>query len=234
MSSMRRPRAITIFAGCVVAAAALTGCGSSHNEAAQTPGAASTVASAGPSKPGGAAADAIPAKSKLPKQPKGVSTVRAKDPLAPKVAKQVMRDGKTVHPTVKVKGRAKAFTQSVKYTDGVTVKITKMTQGKITGRGPGVFPGRAVTHFYVTVTNGTRKPLSLSAVVVTVTYGSPARLAPTVYDKASIDFSGAIKPGKSGHAVYGYSVPAANLGHVTMTVDLDGVHQLAVFSGKVK
>jgi len=228
--------AIAMTAVAMAAAIGLGGCSNAQNEAARTPGAtAAASAAANPVASGSprAGEDKTPT-SRKSKLPKGATTKNAKPPLAPKVVKQVMRNGKKPHPTVKVKGGAKAFTKPIVYTDGLTLHITKMTQGKMTGHGPGVYPGRPVTNFYVTLTNGTKKKLTLGVVVMTVTYGTPARLAHAVYGPKSKDFAGVIKPGKSAKAVYGFSVPAADRNDVTMVVDLDGSHQLATFTGKVK
>jgi hypothetical protein len=181
---------------------------------------------------GGSTASGKSASSSKSPLPKGVSTAIPKDPLAPASVKPVIRGSKTPRLSVRVKGGAEPFNRPITYTDGLNLRITKMTQGKVTGQGPGVFPGRAVTDFYVTLTNHTQRTLDLGVVVLTVTYGSPARLAHLVYNQNSIDFAGPVKPGKSGRAVYGFSIPAKDLGHVTMTVDLDGIHQLAVFTGR--
>lgn len=225
-------RGLTIAALCLAMGTGVTGCAnSSHDVAARAPG-ATAAARGGPS--GGPTGQAIPPASKLPKLPQGVSTARPKDPLAPATIDQVMRNGKKVHPSVRVKGGVQPFTNPIIYTDGLRLTITKMTRGTVTGAGPGVFPGRPVTDFHVTLANDTQKALPLGVVVVTVTYGSPARFAHLVYDKNSADFTGPIPAGQSGKAVYGFSIPSADLDNVRMTVDLDGVHQFAVFKGKVK
>lgn len=228
-------RGLLVAAACMALGAGATGCGNSPNGvAARTPGSVASAVTKGATStltPG--PNDGTPSASEHQKLPKGASTAIPMDPLASKSLAPVERSGKAAHPSVRTVGGVKPFTQSVKYADGLQLTITKMTQGKVTGQGPGVFPGRAVTDFYVTLTNGTKKTLSLDVVVVTVTYGTPARLAHFVYDGNSVDFAGTIKPGKSGKAVYGFSVPAADLSNVTMTADLDGIHQLAVFKGKV-
>lgn len=222
-------------------AVGIAGCGSAGTDAALAPGQRQTMAAtsapsqAGASKtsrPGGPADAGIP--SHLPKLPKGVSTARAKDPLAPKTIKQVIRNGHKPHPTIKVKGGAKAFDKPVAYTDGLVLKVTRITQGKITGHGPGVFPGKPVTDFYVTLTNGTTKQMKLGVVVVTVVYGNPGRLARAVYGPSSRDFAGTVKVGDSANAVYGFSIPTGALSDVAMTVDIDGTHQMATFVGGVK
>lgn len=213
---------------------ALAGCGSSQSEAASTPGGKVAPAAATKAATGSTMAPQATTKPSKQKLPKGAATVNAKAPLAPKKITQIKRNGKAPRPTAKVEGGAKKFSQAAVYTDGLKVTITKMTQGKMTGQGPGVYPGRPVTDFYITLTNGTKKPLQLGVVVLTVTYGSPARLAHAVYTPKAKDFAGVVKPGKSIKAIYGFSVPKADRDDVTLTVDLDGQHHLATFAGKVK
>lgn len=166
--------------------------------------------------------------------PSGVSTAKPKDPLATGAVQQVSRHGKTPHPTIDTTTSEQTFTKPVTYTDGLRIKVTKVTQGVMTGHGPGVYPGRPTTTFTLALTNGTSAPLTIGVVVVTVTYGSPARVAHHVYDDRSVDFGGVVKPGASTEGVYGFSIPAAGRGDVTMTVDIDGRHHLAIFHGSVK
>lgn len=170
----------------------------------------------------------------LPKQPAWVNTTKPKDPLAPKAYKAVIRPPKHKKPTASLNAAPKTFAEPVAYSDGITLAVTKVKQGKMTGQGPGVFPGRPTSTFFVTLTNGTRKSMTLSVVVATVTYGRPARLAHAIYDSSSRDFSGTIKPGKTATAVYGFSVPPTDLSNVTLTLDFDGTHEAAVFIGPVK
>ncbi|MBO1767965.1 hypothetical protein [Allobranchiibius sp. GilTou38] len=236
--SGRGRRGSLIAVACVALGVAVTGCASSaHDGAADRPGStASGVPNAVAgltSTPTAGPQDDTSQVSTQQKLPKGASTAIPSDPLASSAVVPVERGGRKVRPSISAIGGARPFTQPVEYADGLRLRITRMTQSKVTGQGPGVFPGRPVTDFYVTLTNGTKKPLSFDAVVVTVSYGSPARLAHLVYDQNSVDFASTVQPGKSGNAVYGFSVPAADLSQVTMTVDLDGLHQLATFRGKV-
>lgn len=170
----------------------------------------------------------------LPKQPPGVSLEKPKDPLAPTTVTLVDRDGKKPRPSVKTQAGMQPFTKPVKYTDGLKLMVTDINQGAMSGQGPGVYPGRPTSTFHLSLVNGTSKPITLGVVVVTLTYGSPDRVAHHIYDSNSVDFSGVIKPGGAAKAVYGFSVPPKDLGDVTMTVDIDGVHYLANFTGSVK
>ena len=236
--SGRGARRLLIAAVCTALGAGVTGCASSsHGAASGTPGSSASTggrAVAGLTSTPTAGPQDDGSQSTAPqKLPKGASTAIPSDPLASTSVTPVMRDGRKARPSIPASGGPKSFTQPITYADGLRLTITKMTQGNVTGQGPGVIAGRAVTDFYVTLTNGTKKALSFDAVVVTVTYGSPARVAHLVYDANSADFAGTVQPGKSRNAVYGFSVPAADRANVTMTVDLDGVHQVATFRGKV-
>lgn len=234
-----RGRGWLIAAACGALAVGATGCGSStHDGAATTPGSSASaapnaVAGLTSTPTSGPGDDGTQSSSTQQKLPKGASTATPSDPLASPSVTAVRRGAGPARPTIAVTGGAKPFTQPIKYADGLRLTITRMTQGTVTGQGPGVVAGRSVTDFHVTLTNGTKKPLLFDAVVVTVRYGSPARLAHLVYDKNSVDFASTVRPGRSGTAVYGFSVPTTALRNVTMTVDLDGLHQLATFKGNV-
>ena len=69
------------------------------------------------------------------------------------------------------------------------------------GNGPGVFPGRPNTTISLQLKNGTSRAMSLTQVVVSARYGTPARLAPAVYNgPAAHDFSGVLAPGATASA----------------------------------
>lgn len=148
--------------------------------------------------------------------------------LAPATIKPVIRNGKVPHPTIKA--AAAAIDGTVDYTDGVTLKITRITHGKVTGKGPGIVQG-PVTTFFVTLHNGSAKTLDLDQVVVTTVYGSPARISSPVYVAKSQDFSGNIKAGKDAKAVYSFMSSTTHAAKVTVHVDFDGRHTAAVFTG---
>ncbi|MBO1756822.1 hypothetical protein [Allobranchiibius sp. CTAmp26] len=238
LHSVRGGKGLLIAGACVALGAAVTGCGSSpHAAVAGTPGATASAvpnSAAGltstPTLGPGADGSQTSTQQKLPK---GASTAIPSDPLASTSVRAVKRAGRAAAPNIPARGGAKPFTEPITYADGLRLTIARMTQGQVTGQGPGVFSGRTVTDFHVTLTNGTKKALSFDAVIVTVSYGSPARVAHLVYDKNSVDFASTVQPGRSANAVYGFSVPTADLGNVTMTVDLDGIHELAMFRGKV-
>lgn len=206
---------------CAVTALTLTACGTGTNGAAQpTRPTAPTSTVAGTSS---SAPKATP-NAKAKADPKGKPTS--------KVTK-VERNGKKPEPDISAKPAP--FDREVSFTDGLRLKILKIKQGKAGGIGlPGEFPDRPTTTFDVRLTNGTKKPLELDGVIVTVTYGASQTTARLVYGKTSRDFSGTVRPGKSTTARYSVSVPQAQLSDVTMHLDLDGTHTLATFTGAAK
>jgi hypothetical protein len=169
---------------------------------------------------------------------------RGLDPLAASSYRPVVRHGGTPHPGVgpapgSLAGPGTSASpvtpgaqRSVRYTDGVTVRVDRIAHGVEEGNGPGVFPGRPHTALFLTLVNGTTRPLDLNQVVVTTRYGAPPRLASPVYeDPAARDFSGTVLAGQSATATYVFSVPADAAGPVVVMVDFDDEHVAARLSG---
>jgi hypothetical protein len=166
--------------------------------------------------------------------PQAGTAATKQDRLAPSSYRPVVRKGKAARPTVTPTTRNVGTARSVAYRDGVSVKLTKVSQSVEKGQGPGVFPGRPHTALTLTVVNRSSRALDLNQVVVTALYGSPARLASPVYeDAAARDFTGTVKPGASATAVYVFSVPTTATRSVVAIVDFDAVHVAArVKAGK--
>ena len=84
------------------------------------------------------------------------------------------------------------------------------------------------------MTNGSPQTVDLNQVVVTAMYGTPARIAPPVYNAASVrDFTGTVQTGQSASAVYAFAIPAKQGHKVVVVVDLDGAHVPAEFVGAI-
>lgn len=225
-SSKRRSRghvAVLTLAGAV----ALAGCSS------QTPmGATSTAADVRP-----VSSSATPTKATVgptagsPKSTVRPASKRPADPLAPATPVVIKRNGKTPHP--RFSAVPAPFTGTVAYADKLRLAIVSVSQGTVTGEGPGVFKGDPRTTFTVKVTNGTTTAIQLDAVVVSVSYGSPGRVARPVYGTGAQDFSGLLQPGRSAQATYSFSIPAPGLANSTFRIDFDGTHTAAVFRGRV-
>jgi hypothetical protein len=122
----------------------------------------------------------------------------------------------------------------VTYADGVYVMVESIEKGMEAGKGPGVVNGRPNIGFLVILHNGAGTAIDLNQVVVTTTYGTPARVAAPVYDDARAqDFSGVCQVHKTRSAMYFFAVPTAERGTITLTVDFDARHDAAVFRGTV-
>jgi hypothetical protein len=134
----------------------------------------------------------------------------------------------------RVDAKPTTFGKPVVYPDGMVVRITRITQSVVTASGPGELTGQPVTRFTVSVTNGTSGPLVLDQVVVSAFYGSPSLRAQPVYGAGIADFGTTVAKGKAASTVYAFTIPVKKLGSVTVTVDVDGVHGLATFTGAAK
>ncbi len=155
------------------------------------------------------------------------------DPLAAHTYQPVKRAARGPG---RVAGRSGAFSgaHAVTYPDGVVLRVEVVGRRVEQGVGRGVFHGRSQTVLSLVLQNGSGHPIALNAVVVTMTYGSPARISPPVYeDAAAQDFSGTVKPGGKALARYVFAVPAGQRGKATTVVDFDAVHTAATFTGAV-
>ena len=163
---------------------------------------------------------------KVPKPP---------DPEAPSSYQPVTRNGKKPNPTIKAGNGDLSAAAEVRYSDGVLLRIDRLRQGVEQEQGAGAFPGRAYTAVSLSLHNRSSKVVDLTQVVVTATYGSPARLASAVYeDSAAQDFGSRVQPGGTASATYVFASPPDQLGKVGITVDFDGIHLAAKFSGAAR
>lgn len=149
-------------------------------------------------------------------------------PLAPATIAPVRRDGKLPRPTYR--SATAPIDGTVRYKDGVTLTIVRVSHSKVTGKGPGVVEG-PVTTFYLRLSNASSRTLDLDQVVVTTVHGSPARISSPVYLSSSRDFSGKVGPGKKAEAAYSFMTSVAQADEVAVHVDFDGRHTAAVFAG---
>jgi len=155
------------------------------------------------------------------------------DPVAPPTYQPVVRNGKKPQAAAATANRG-GFSAAAPATfpDGVSVKVDKVAQGVEQGEGPGVFRGRPHTAFTLSLTNGSTGPIDLTQVVVTTTYGSPARIAAPVYEgAAAADFTGTVAPGATATATYLFAIPPGQAKSAVMTVDFDDAHAPATLTG---
>jgi hypothetical protein len=218
----RRSCAVAVVAlGTLLVLGACTSHRSESSAGSET--SAGSASTSGPS-----AGPTVPAKSASP-----APAPRSQPAAQSAHTRKVSRSGQPLRPTISAAAAPFDGAAKVSYPDGVTVKINSITQGSVEGSGPGTIGGPKTT-FDLVFTNDSDKPVDMSQVVVTVAYGPRHLQARPVYDAAGqSDFAGNIKPGKSAHATYAFSIPVASLDDVTMWVDFDGLHTSAVFTGKV-
>jgi hypothetical protein len=114
------------------------------------------------------------------------------DPVL-KTYKRVLRGGK--QPRATVSASPAQFDGTIRYGDGLSLAVTGVSQAKVTGQGPGEFPGEPKTQMNLRMTNGGDETVKLEQVVVTAIYGPDRRQARPVYDERSRDFTGVLKPG---------------------------------------
>ena len=123
---------------------------------------------------------------------------------------------------------------TVKYSDGVTLTINDVKFAKETKEGPGRFPGRAYAVLALEIDNGSKQPVALDTVVVTVLDKSNNQVSPVYVEEAKVaDFAGELAPGKSAKANYAFALPASSRSKVTVVIDFDGHHTSAVFRGEL-
>lgn len=225
------PRTATTFAALTLAVAlGCAGCTSSASDASPNATASPMTNSASATK-AGPPATSTSGPTHIP-----TGTVsRPVDPLATVSPTPVKRAGVTPRPSISAKSGSFASNQGVIYPDGIELTVAGITQAVETGEGQGTFPGRPLTEISVKLTNKGVAAINLNEVVVTATYGSPARLASPVYnDPNAVDFHGTVASGASASAVYVFSIPTPELSRVTTVVDFDGLHAAATFIGAAK
>lgn len=120
---------------------------------------------------------------------------------------------------------------TVSFKDGLAVEIGKSMPAVQGGLGPGALPGDPYVLIPVTVTNGSKEDVPLDRVVAQARYGDPAFAAAPVYTEQTQDLSGRLAPGKRAKAMYAFALPADQRGNVTISLDIDDAHALALFHG---
>jgi hypothetical protein len=199
--------------------ALLMGCSAASDESADRPGGASP-------EPGGTSASptadaASPTPSTRPK-------ASSAQPL-PKVS----RSSEPETPTTSAKPASVDGT--VRYPDGVDLRIVNIDFSKERLKGPGSFPGRPFAVLKLEIKNRSNKSLSMQTVVVTA-LDKDNQAVPPVYSQEAkaLDFSGTLKSGETTRARYAFAIPKSSLSKVTVVVDFDGAHTSAVFRGKLE
>ena len=124
---------------------------------------------------------------------------------------------------------------TVRYSDGISLRVVSVDFAKETKKGPGSFPGRPYAVLKLEVVNNSDRDLSMETVVVTVLDKEDKAVAPVYVDEADVsDFAGTLKRGKKASARYAFAVPVSSRSKVTVVVDFDGAHTSAVFRGEAE
>jgi hypothetical protein len=220
-----RGKQAVVGAVCLVAlAGVLSGCSGTDN--ADAPASSASSASSGAQDSKGP----TPTPSAGQPTPTG-ATARPADPVL-RTYKPVLRDGRAPRPSVSA--GPQPFGRAIRYPDGLRLAVTSISQGKVTGQGPGVFLGEPKTEIGLRMSNRSGRSVNLDQVVVTLVYGSERRTSRPVYDDRARDFNGVLRPGRSATATYLFSVPRPQLDDVTMFVDFDGHHTVGRFRGSAR
>jgi hypothetical protein len=191
-------------------------------------------------RPGGASPDA--ARSATPTASTASSSAKPSSPGSPsepdrtapaQLVPKVSRSGQPDTPTTSAKPASVDGT--VKYPDGVALRIANVAFSKEKLKGPGSFPGRPYALLKLEISNKSRESLSMQTVVITVLDKHDQAVPPVYSREAKVqDFSGTLKPAETARARYAFAVPKSSWSKVTVVVDFDGVHTSAVFLGKLQ
>jgi hypothetical protein len=157
------------------------------------------------------------------------------DRLAPRAYVPVIRHGTKSSQWIRPHAGKFSPTAPATYPDGVTLTVKRVKHGVETDVGPGAFPGRPYTALFLSLRNRSAHPINVNQVVVTASYGSPARIASPVYEGgAARDFAGTVKRGGSTSATYVFAIPPGSGTHVVVLVDFDNTHVSARFTGAMR
>ncbi len=152
-------------------------------------------------------------------------------PLAPATHSPAQRPSVTGAPTVT--GAPATFGGTVTYPDGLTVSVASAKSAAMSGTGPGAFPGAPLVIIDVVVHNGSAAPIDLDHSLVSLEAGTPRRIGRAFGSEGAVDLSGILAPGADQKATYVFGVPTADQADLHLYVDLDGIHTIAEFTGRV-
>lgn len=206
----------------------VVGCSGSPSADTSSPTGSGTAASAPTS---GSPAGSAPTSGPTSAGP-GSSTPSATAGTSEQPVPKVQRSDGPSQPTASAKPARVGGT--VRYDDGIALRVVSVRFAEEKQKGPGSFPGRAFAVLRLEVTNKSPRALSMQTVVVTVLDKNGAPVPPVYTQEAKVqDFAGSIRPGKTARASYAFAVPKSSRSKVTVNVDFDGAHTSAVFRGKL-
>jgi hypothetical protein len=130
------------------------------------------------------------------------------------------------------------FDKTLTYSDGSTVKVTKLVERKLSARGVAndAKTGTPIVVITLKVTNGSSKEVEVTGSSASMTYGSNRKQATEAFELDFESMQGKIAPGKSKSGSYGFVVPRKERGNVQMefTWDFYSIHKPALFTGELK
>ncbi|WP_243076174.1 hypothetical protein [Microbacterium sp. SS28] len=160
----------------------------------------------------------------------GTGTDAAPDVDSDQPVEKVGRPGDPAAPTQEADPATTA--DPVTYPDGVSVRITDVSFGEETAKGPGSFPGRGYSRLTLELSNGSADRIDLGTSVLTVLDKDGGRVQPVYADEADVqDFAGTLASGATATAVYAFAIPEESMSQITLVVDFDAGHTSAVFRG---
>lgn len=171
---------------------------------------ASSPSGSAPTDPGTSTAPSDPATTEPP------TTDPTSEPTTEPTSKPTNLE--TVAPVKEITRPVVPLEAPAPFGNGVTVKVTKTTYGKVTDEGPGVLTGRPTVTFVLTMTNKSAAKISLDTVQVSATHGEDATPATPANASTLRPFSGALAPGKSATAQYAFAIPVSEQHQVKLTV----------------
>ncbi|WP_244925039.1 hypothetical protein [Actinomyces bowdenii] len=207
-------------------ALALTGCGSNGDGRADATSAAPSSGSSSATAPASGGASA-PAGDPTPLVETPDPTAAPESPVVPSAS--------GVDPGAVERGDLSAdqldavgTDQAVTVNEAASVQIGQMRSQELEA-GPGEVGGAGVV-VPVTVSNTSSEPLSLSGLVVTVTYGADGAPAEEVASVSDV-IPASLAAGESQSIERAFTIPAEGRGQVRVVVDLGADYPAAVFEG---
>lgn len=203
---------------------ALAACSAPSSPSGADP--ASTPAAASP-------APIAPAPTSGSPSPSATPPAEGADPDQPDPKQPVPKVGRTgVTKTPTQEADPATTSDPVAYPDGVKVRITDVSFGEETAKGPGSFPGRGFARLTLELSNGSPDAIDLGTCVLTVLDKNGDAVPPVYADEADVqDFSGTLRTGETATAVYAFAIPDDSHSQITLVVDFDAEHTSAVFRG---
>jgi hypothetical protein len=113
------------------------------------------------------------------------------------------------------------------FSNGVKVRVSKLTQVKVKASGPGDIAGDGVA-VHLTVKNSSRKKFNLNGIAVTASYGQDQPASPAGSGNGKL-LAGSLAVGEKASGVYVFTVPKAEASSVRVEVSSDASALIVVY-----